>query len=200
MRCSACLDALEYERLEVERHMDAEARETKLWLFTLGRAAVALLFAVLALGNPWMPLVRLARIYAVYVLVDSGLSLFGARRIRQTHVVERGGWLGVDGAVSLAAAIVAFFVPTLVVLRVAAGLRGLFVGASDTLWARHGNASDLLELGGIAAVAFGIVIIAWPGPAYIALPWLLGVAALVTGALFFAGSMSELRRVSLLVA
>jgi len=60
---------------------------------------------------------------------------------------------------------------------------------------RH-DISALVMLGGIAAVGLGVLLVGWPGPGTVALPWLLGLQAMVSGSLFLAGALSELRRVA----
>jgi uncharacterized membrane protein HdeD (DUF308 family) len=173
-----------------------ETRETKLWFATVGRGVAALLFAMLAIGSPspWMPIRRLAILFAVYAVADSGLTFFAAGRARRTHVVKTGRLLALEGGLSALVAIVAFAFPALTPLRILGGLRGMVIGTSDVLWSRRGNASDLIELAGVVAFVFGLLLLAWPGPGSIALPWLLGISTLVSGALLFAGALSQLRR------
>jgi uncharacterized membrane protein HdeD (DUF308 family) len=164
-------------------------REAKLGRPVLVRAAVTLIFAVLAIANPWMPIARLAELFALYAIVDGAMSLYGA--IRARHIV-RGVWpLAIEGVASVGMGILAIAFPVAATLRVLGGLRALMVGASDVAWTRDDERADGVELAGIVAIVFGIIIFAWPGHGAEALPWLLGLTALVSGALLFAGGMKQ---------
>jgi uncharacterized membrane protein HdeD (DUF308 family) len=169
--------------------------ESKVWYGVLGRGVVALLFAMFAIANPhpWMSAGRLAKLFAGYAIIDSALSAFVAVRTHATHEAQKSGLVALEAALSAALGIVALAVPSVLALRVIGGLRAVVVGASDVLWARRGNVDDLVEMGGIVAIVLGGILLAWPGPATVALPWLLGLAALVSGGLLFAGALSKLR-------
>ena len=169
--------------------------ESKLWYGVLGRGGVALLFALLAIAStrPWLTVERVAQIFAAYAILDSVLSAFVAVR---GHAGRGGvrGWLpALEAVLSAGLGVVALVLPSILALRIVGGLRALVVGTSDVLWAGRGERDDLIEMSGIVAIVLGVVLLAWPGPGTVALPWLLGLAALVSGALLFAGALSKLR-------
>lgn len=170
-----------------------DVRETKLWRTVFGRGFLALLFALLALADPWMPVDRLAKLLAAYAFADGALAFYAARRAHRTHAFGHGRALALEGLVGAAVGVAALVLPVVAALRIIGGLRWLAIGASEVVWSRRDQATELVELGGIMGVALGILVLAWPGPALVALPWLLGLAALVSGALDFAGSMSHIR-------
>jgi uncharacterized membrane protein HdeD (DUF308 family) len=167
--------------------------ETKLWLAVLSRGFVALLFALLALAGATPAIADLARLFAVYALVDGALALYAARRAQKTHAIRHGRVLALEGILDVAVAVAAFAIPGLVALRIIAALRFVTIGASELVWTRHERATELVELSAVASFFVSLLILAWPGTGDVALPWLLGLAALVTGGLDFAGAMSELR-------
>jgi uncharacterized membrane protein HdeD (DUF308 family) len=167
--------------------------ESKLWYGVIGRGAVALLFALLAIANPWMPFGQLVKLFAVYAIVDSGLSVFVAVRGHWKHGARRNWLVALEAALSAGLGIVALALPSVLALRIVGGLRALVVGTSDVVWASKGNGDDLIEMSGIVAIVLGGVLLAWPGPATVALPWLIGLAAMVSGALLFGGGLSKLR-------
>jgi uncharacterized membrane protein HdeD (DUF308 family) len=178
---------------EKERRMQEPARsvirEAKLGRPVLVRAAVTLIFAVLAIANPWMPIARLAELFALYAIIDGAMSLYGAIRARH---IAKGVWpLAIEGVASVGMGILAIAFPVAATVRVLGGLRALMVGASDVAWTRDDERAEGVELAGIVAVVFGIIIFAWPGHGAEALPWLLGLTALVSGALLFAGGMKQ---------
>lgn len=171
--------------------------EKKLWVALLARGVIACLFGIAALSYPYMPATRLATIFGFYVLVDGALALFSATRSRA--VPERRWWsLAIEGLIDVLAAVSAFVFPATLPLRLASGLRGVLGGFSDALWSLHQDASDrrfLIGFGGISTVAFGILILAWPGPGPVALPYLIGLGAMVSGACFTGGALLELGEV-----
>lgn len=171
--------------------------ETKLRFVLVARGLVALLFALLALASPWMPVQRLAILFALYALIDSALTFFAATRVRRPRTRGHGGLLVLEGVLSAGVAILALVFPVAHPLRILGGLRGVVIGASDLLWSRHMRTATLVEVAGVAGMGFGALLLAWPGPGVVALPWLLGLSTLVSGALLFAGAMSEFRHVEL---
>jgi uncharacterized membrane protein HdeD (DUF308 family) len=168
-------------------------RETKLWYAVLARGGVSLLFAMIAIASPRLSLRGLATLFALYSFVDGALALFCADRVRRTHVVARGEMLTIHGIIGAITGILALLFPHAAALRLIGGLRAVTVGASEIGWGRRGNTSDLIELAGITSVAIGLVLLAWPGPGTIAVAWLLGLIALVSGALTFAGALSHFK-------
>jgi uncharacterized membrane protein HdeD (DUF308 family) len=170
--------------------------ESKLWYGVLGRGAVALLFALLAIGStrPWLSVRPLAWLFAAYAIIDSGLSVFIAVRGHRKHAVHRDWPIVVEALLSAGLGVVALLLPSVLALRIIGGLRALVVGTSDVVWGagkEHGD--DLIEMAGIVAFLLGVLLLAWPGPATVALPWLLGLASMLSGALLFAGALSKLR-------
>ena len=70
--------------------------ETKLWFAVLSRGFVALLFALLALAGATPAIADLARLFAVYALVDGALALYAARRAQKTHAIRHGRVLALE--------------------------------------------------------------------------------------------------------
>jgi uncharacterized membrane protein HdeD (DUF308 family) len=168
-----------------------ETKETKLWYGILARAGVSLLFAIVVISDPWMRVGRLATVFGVYALVDAALALFCSERIRRTHTVARGQTLAVEAGISAFVGVLALLLPPFAALRILGGLRALGLGSADVAWSWRGNTNNLLELSGFADIIFGIIVLAWPGPGLLALPWLLGITAMVSGALALAGTLSR---------
>lgn len=170
--------------------------ESKLWYGVLGRGAVALLFALLAIGStrPWLTVGHLAQLFFAYAIIDSLLSGFVAVRGHWKHGVQRDWPIAIEALLSAGLGIVALVVPSVLALRIIGGLRALVVGISDVGWgAGRRQGDDLIEMAGIVAFLLGVLLLAWPGPATVALPWLLGLPSMLSGALLFAGALSKLR-------
>lgn len=176
-----------------------EIPPTTLWLALLGRGLAALLFAMLAISNPRMPISTLAKLFAAFAVVDGALALYGASRARRAGIAGHGRPLAIEGFTSGALGVAALLFPPASALRILGGVRSVITGALDVLWARRDPTTELPQLGGIVGVGLGAVILGWPG-GELAVPWLLGLAAFVSGALFTAGALSKFRRDDLAVS
>jgi hypothetical protein len=178
--------------------------ERKFWFVILARGAVSLLFALLAIAHPWGPIARVAKLFSAFALVDGLLALSGATIFERTHQraaahgfgrsLGRSRLLTLEGVVGLGSALAAVALPGVTALRIVGAFRGLCVGAGEMTWSHRERSSDLIEVGGSASIGLSVVLLAWPGPGQVALSFLLGLVSLVSGALFVAGSFSELKR------
>lgn len=173
-------------------------RETRLWFTLLGRGFVGLLVGMLLLTNPWASLGTIAMLFVAYVVADGALSLYAGRRMKRLNAGSRPFML--LGLVDVAAAVLAIALPSALPLRLIGGVRAVVGGACDVRWPRGKNRSELLTLAGVAAIGFGVLLLGWPGPGTTALPWLLGLEAMVSGSLLVGGALSEIRRVGETIA
>ncbi|MGA7330030.1 MAG: DUF308 domain-containing protein [Rhodomicrobium sp.] len=119
-----------------------------------------------------------------YLLVDGAFAIASAVRAARRH--ERWGLLVLDGIASIAAGVVALLWPGITVLAfvllVAAAsiLSGVFMFVSAfRLNLDHGRI--WLALGGLASLAFGILLVLAPLAGALVLTWWLGAYALVFG-------------------
>lgn len=168
--------------------------EERLWVTVTMRGVAAAVFSIVALSNPWMPTKVLAAAFGGYVLVDGILTFCGSRRSVQSS--RRRHLHAVESVISVVIAAIAVALPAAVPLLWAAGLRGILVGACEGIWALRRNPSErhwLLGFGGITSVLLGVLILVWPGPGSVALPWLIGLGAMVSGGLFVTGAMTHLQ-------
>ncbi len=171
-----------------------QRREIRLWYAGAGRGAMAAIFGMLLMVSTQRSIGAIAGIFAAYLIVDGLLSSYMASRAK--HVGWR-SWAALFVAgVDVAAVVIVLVAPSMLVLRVVGGVRAIASGSGDAFSPRHQQQSELLSLGGVAAVMIGILILAWPGPTTVALPWLLGLEAIVSGALLVAGGASEIKRAS----
>lgn len=168
--------------------------ESRLWLFLLGRGLVGGLAGLLLLSNPWADVRVVATIFAAYAAVDGVLAVVASRHLSQ--VSKHGRELVFVGVVDALAAIGAVVFPAFAPLRVIGGMRGLLAGLGDVLWSRRILSTELLAVGAMAAMGTGLLLLAWPGPATTGLAWFLAFAAMIPGALYVGGAMSEFRRMA----
>lgn len=160
------------------------------WLLAL-RGGVAIVFGALAVLWPAITLATLAALFAAFALLGGAVWIFGALRNRGRD--ER-WWLHLLlGAVSVGAGMVAALQPgvTIVALVLLMGANALLTGVFDIVVARrvrrHIKGEWLLVLNGVASIAFGLLVLLFPlGAGALALAWLVGLYAIMTGAVLLA--------------
>ncbi len=165
--------------------------ETRLWSTAAGRGFLGVTAGLLFLSNPWLSLRGTANLFMAYALADGALSLYQATCAKR--VARPRTMLLVAALFDAAAAIAVLVMPAVLPLRIAGGLRAVATGSCDALWTRRQRLSEMLTLAGVAAVLVGGLILAWPGPGTVALPWLLGLQTMISGALLVAGGVSEMQ-------
>ena len=166
--------------------------ERKIAFALLGRGALALLFALSVLATSRLSLTTLGVLFAVYAIADSAISFFGANQLRRAHNRSVGWVFATEGLLSAALAVIAFAAPGVALLRIIGGLRALAIGGADALWAHRTHESVAVELSGFCSIGLGLLLLVWPGPGVVALPWLIGLPSLVSGGLLVTGAFSEL--------
>lgn len=157
------------------------------WLFLL-RGAAGILFGIAALLAPGLGLALVVGFLAAFLLVEGVATLAQAARGTPDPIGNRSRtWLWVDGVASVAAGLGVLFLPgvSAVLLVVMVGAWAAIVGIMRLVMAfRAGDV--LMGLLGALSVLVGGWMIASPGPGMLALVWLVGIQALVTGGLFLA--------------
>ena len=164
------------------------------WLLAL-RGMIAILFGAAAILWPAITLVTLAALFAAFALLAGALWMFGAVRNRGRD--QRWWVLLLLGAFSVGTGIVASLYPglTAVALILLVGANALVTGVLDIVVAlrvrRHIEGEWLLVLSGAASIVFGAIVLLFPlGAGALALAWMIGLYAIVTGAMLVALSLS----------
>ncbi|MES2300192.1 MAG: HdeD family acid-resistance protein [Pseudomonadota bacterium] len=160
------------------------------WMLAL-RGAVACAFGVLALAWPGLTLLSLAILFAAYALLGGAVWVFGAigNRERDDH-----WWvILLIGLVSVGAGAIAAMHPALtaLVLILLMGAHACVTGVLEVLVAvrlrRFIRGESMLVLSGVASILFGAIVFMYPsGAGALALVWLIGLYAIVTGILLLA--------------
>jgi uncharacterized membrane protein HdeD (DUF308 family) len=162
------------------------------WVFIL-RGVVAILFGLMAFLAPGAGLAFILGVLAAWMAIDGVSTLYQAVK----GPPERHGvWFWVDGIVSLGAAAALLFAPGLSALTLVwvTGFWSIFIGVARLVMAfRLG--SILMGLFGAISVFFGVWLVVNPGPGLLALIWVVGIEAMVAGALLI-GLGWRLRRVA----
>lgn len=155
------------------------------WWAILLRGMAAIVFGVLTFFWPGVTLAALVLLFGAYALVDGiaaiilGIREFGER--------ERWWATLIVGFVSLAAGIITFLMPNITALALLlviaswAIVRGVFeIAAAIRL--RHAIEGEwLLGLAGALSIAFGVMMLLFPGAGALALVLWIGAFAFVWG-------------------
>ena len=156
------------------------------WMFAW-RGAVAVLFGVLAWMWPGLTLLWLVAMFAAYTILGGGAAIVSSVRHRQA---DQGWWLiMLWGIISVAAGILAIFYPGLTALALVLlmGATALVTGIFDIVVAirlrKVLRREWLLILSGVVAIAFGVLVLFFPGAGALALVWLISFYAVLSGVL-----------------
>ena len=164
----------------------------KNWWMLLLRGIAAIIFGVLALTWPGMTLVTLILFYGAFVLVDGVLAIVAA--ITGGALMPR-WWLAIVGLLGIAAGVLTFLMPGLTAIVLLYFIAGwaIATGVLQIIGAiklrKEIDNEWLLILGGILSVLFGVAMIAAPGAGALALITVIGIYAMIVGALLVALSL-----------
>jgi uncharacterized membrane protein HdeD (DUF308 family) len=150
------------------------------WNFVL-RGLFAILFGLLALFWPGMTLIALVILYGIYALADGVLAL-----IEGFHRDVRRAPLVLEGILGIAAGVIAFVWPgiTAFALLYIIAAWALVTGIMEVIGAfRVKEHGVWLGLSGVASVAFGVLLFAFPSSGALAVVTIIGIYGVVFGAL-----------------
>jgi uncharacterized membrane protein HdeD (DUF308 family) len=162
------------------------------WLLTL-RGVAAILFAIITFVAPLASLFALVLVFGAYALVDGVLHLVLA--VRGARRGERWGWFVFAGICGILAGILTFVWPgisALALLRViaawaiATGIAAIFAAVRLRKQIRG---EWLLAISGMLSVAFGALLVTFPGAGALAVVIWIGAWALVFGVVLVALSL-----------
>lgn len=159
------------------------------WTFVV-RGIAAILFGVLTFLWPGISLTALVFLYGAYALVDGAFNIVAAI----SKVRGRRHWwaLLLQGIVGMAAGLIAFAIPGLAALALLyliaawAILGGAFEIAAAIRLRKQLTGEWLLALSGVLSIAFGILLMLFPGAGALALVLWIGAYAVVFGGLLVA--------------
>ncbi len=152
------------------------------WPLILVRGVAAIVFGILCFVWPAISLLALVLLWGIYALVDGvGAIVWGVRSRWWSEAAV--------GAVSVAAGLIAFLWPGITALALLyliaawAIVRGGTEIAAAIRLRRWIENEWLLGLAGIASIVFGVLVALFPGAGALSMVWLIGVFAVVFGAL-----------------
>ncbi len=155
---------------------------TRNWPLILVRGVAAIVFGIVCFVWPAISLLALVLLWGAYAIVDGVGSIVWGLRSRWWSMVA-------VGAVSVLAGLIAFFWPGITALALlyliaawAVVRGGVEIAAAIRL--RHWIENEwLLGLAGLASIAFGVLLALFPGAGALSVVWLIGVFAVIFGAL-----------------
>lgn len=149
------------------------------------RALITLAFGILLIGWPAISLTVLILLFGAFALVDGALILAIGLQTPSGEAVRPVAFMA--GALAVLVGIATFVWPGLteVVLLVLIALRAIIVGLAEMVTAarigRHDSVGWMLACVGLLSIAFGTVLLVYPGTAILALVWVIGLYAIVIG-------------------
>ena len=164
------------------------------WVLGL-RGLIAVLFGAFALLMPGITLLGLIWLFALYAVLAGLVAIGGAlRHLRHARGARAPDWwlLLALGIVGIAAGVIATMRPALtmlllvMVIGVNAGLTGVLDLVAIARLRRHAPREGvaLWGLGALVSLIFGVLILAAPDIGALTLVWIVGIYALVAGALY----------------
>lgn len=163
---------------------------TSSWWMLVLRGLVAIAFGVAAFVWPQLTITALVFLWGAYVLVDGAFAIIAGIR---SHAENKRWWLLlVEGLLGVAAGVVAFVVPSitalvlLLLISAWAVVTGVFEIAAAIQLRKYITGEWLLAVAGIASVLFGLALLINPAAGAVAVVWLIGSYAIVSGVLLMA--------------
>ena len=159
------------------------------WLIAL-RGIAAIIFGILAFVWPGITFLALVLLFGAYALVDGVFAIIGA--ITHHSGNEHRWVLFLEGLVSIAAGLIAWFLPGLAALSLLLVIAAWAVvtGVLE-IWAavqlrKEMHGEWLLALSGILSVIFGILLALNPTVGSLVVIWIIGAYAIVFGIILLA--------------
>jgi uncharacterized membrane protein HdeD (DUF308 family) len=160
------------------------------WWLVLLRGLVAIAFGVLALAQPGISTLALVLLIGAYMLADGVLGTWAAIASRKTY--DDWWLLLLWGLTGIVAGGLTFFVPEITALvimfyiAVWAIANGVLQIVAAVRLRKEIKGEWMLVLGGLASVAFGVIVLMQPAAGALVLLWLIASFALVFGVLLVA--------------
>jgi uncharacterized membrane protein HdeD (DUF308 family) len=157
------------------------------WWTLAVRGVFGIMFGLAAFLLPGITLGALILLFGAYAVIDGVFAVIGGVRAAEHH--ERWAALLLEGIAGIAAGVLTFVWPALTALvllyLIAAWsiIRGVLKIAAAIRLRRTIQGEWLLGLNGVFSILFGILLIVMPVIGLVTLVWLVGIYALIFGAL-----------------
>jgi uncharacterized membrane protein HdeD (DUF308 family) len=163
---------------------------TRRWWVPVVRGVGAILFGIVTITLPGISLLTLVLLWGAYALVDGAFNLMLAAR--RGRAGESWGWFVLEGIVSIATSAVTFAWPGLTALALLTiiALWGVVTGITEIVAAvrlrKQIRGEWMLALAGVLSIAFGVLLLMFPGTGALALLWVIAGYAFAFGVLLIA--------------
>lgn len=163
------------------------------WWALLIRGIVAILFGILAIAWPGITFAALVLLFGAYALVDGVIAIVGA--VRRSRAQERWGVLLLEGIAGIAAGVVTFAWPAITALALVfiiaawALITGIFEITAAIRLRRYISGEWRLVLGGVVSIILAVLLFARPLAGALAIALVVGIYAIIFGALEVALSL-----------
>jgi uncharacterized membrane protein HdeD (DUF308 family) len=155
------------------------------WAFAV-RGIAAIVFGILAIVWPETTLTVLVILFGAYVIVD-GIALLVALA-RGDTLARRHAWsVGIMGVLGIVVGVITFLAPGLTALSLlyVVAFWSIAMGTFQVIAAialrRELDGELWMALGGVVSIAFGALLVVFPGEGLISLVWLVGIWSVVFG-------------------
>jgi len=162
------------------------------WWALLIRGIAAVIFGILAFTWPGLTGFVLVVLFGAYAFVDGIFALLSAIRAAEGH--ERWIAFAIEGIIGLIIAAITFWHPIVtafalyITIAFWAVLTGIFEVVAAVQLRKLIPNEWLLILGGIASIAFGVLMVIFPMIGALAVIFLIGAYAIIFGVLMIAFS------------
>ncbi|MEQ3549801.1 DUF308 domain-containing protein [Pseudonocardia nematodicida] len=149
------------------------------------RGVLLLVLGLAVLLTPGIALLALVYVFAAYALVDGVAAI--VLGVRHRHERPGWGWAIAQGVISVLAAIAAFVLPLaaavaiLFVIAFWAIVAGVVTAISANEVRKHDGPWGWIATRAVLDIVFGVVLLVWPASGILAILWLIGGFAVVTG-------------------
>src|SRR6266852_9761791 len=158
---------------------------TRNWWALALRGVFAILLGLAAFVLPGVTLAVFVALFGAYAVIDGVLAIIAGVRAAERH--ERWWSPVLKGLAGIVAGALAFIWPALTALALLYLIAGwaIVTGVLEIVAAVHlhrAHGEWLLVLNGVLSVLFGLLVTIWPGAGVLTLLWMIGVYAIVFGA------------------
>jgi len=170
--------------------LNAIARNWWMWLI---RGIAAIIFGILAFWWPGATIVVLGILFGAYAFVDGIFAIVAT--VQAAEHQQRWWPLLVEGIIGLLIAAITFYDIRITLLALYftiaawAFLTGIFELVAAVQLRKHIANEIWLIIGGIASIAFGALMIAFPLAGALAIIWLIAAYAVIFGFIMIAFSL-----------
>lgn len=157
----------------------------RLWWMIVLRGLAALLFGLVAIFWPGISLDALVILFGAYALADGVIAVFGSRRMAAGE--PRRGFMALTGITGIVIGLISIFWPeaTVVLLLYFVAAWALVFGVIEIAGSfrlkKEFGPDWPVSKGGILLVAFGLLLVIFPGAVAVAATWVIGIFALLIG-------------------